>query len=301
MAASDFFRDVGTSIFKPVGDLVGGAVTALQPGRVQQMRQFAESQRIQDLLRQAQTDALRGQPTTKTQELMGEGYTPEEARKARDISLGFEPRASSRLTYEDMSDVEKLKYLTAEKLKAEGQYYGLPSSLGNIEPRDPKLLDWTLRELNKLPQYRQQEGTKLDNRDYFISDFNIPKTFEQLGITDANDQVQIQELDKALPDMDVRADIPRDPQFYQNLLKALRDKEIDIKKAIEIIKSEKTPSATKEEPAAKTPPTAEEKIDISDIPEPKTKSEFINMLRRLKERDEPKSRKYYNEYLDKFW
>lgn len=36
--ADDFFRDVGTSVFKPIGDFVGGAVTALQPGRVQQMQ-----------------------------------------------------------------------------------------------------------------------------------------------------------------------------------------------------------------------------------------------------------------------
>lgn len=67
---------------------------------------------------------------------------------------------------------------------------------------------------------------------------NVPKTFDQLGITDVGDQEQLQELDDAMPEMDVRADIVRDPQFYQSLLKALRDGKIDIKKAIEIMQSQ---------------------------------------------------------------
>ncbi|GAG39711.1 unnamed protein product, partial [marine sediment metagenome] len=62
---NDFFRDVGTTIFKPVGDFVGGAVTALQPGRVQQMQlqqrrleSLLKTAEGQDLLRRAQAVAL---------------------------------------------------------------------------------------------------------------------------------------------------------------------------------------------------------------------------------------------------
>lgn len=106
--------------------------------------------------------AIKPQQKTKIQELIDEGYTFEEARLARDISLGFEPRASSRLTYDNMTEVEKLKWLTDLKAKAEGQYYGIEG--GNVEPRDPKLLDWTLRELNKLPQYREQKATTLETK-----------------------------------------------------------------------------------------------------------------------------------------
>jgi len=45
--ANDFFRDISTAIFKPVGNFVGGAVTALQPGRVQQMRLRQRQQELQ--------------------------------------------------------------------------------------------------------------------------------------------------------------------------------------------------------------------------------------------------------------
>jgi len=112
------------------------------------------------------TDALVAEsfkplPRTKIQEYMAEGYSFEEAMRIRDIHFGKEPRASSRLMYDKMSDTEKLKYLTSEKLKAEGQYFGLPAELGNIEPRDPIYREWILRELNKLPEYQGQTSGAL--------------------------------------------------------------------------------------------------------------------------------------------
>lgn len=91
---------------------------------------------------------------SKIQELLNEGYTPEEAKMIRDISHGIKPRASARAQYESMSEIEKLDFLSKVKQRAEGQYYGIEA--GNVQPRDPILLDWTLRELDKLPQYRKQ-------------------------------------------------------------------------------------------------------------------------------------------------
>lgn len=102
--------------------------------------------------------ALRPRAKTEIQKLTEEGYAPEEAKMIRDISHGLKPRASSRQQYENMTDTEKLDFLSKVKQRAEGQYYGIEG--GNVQPRDPKLLDWALRELNKLPQYRQQEKTR---------------------------------------------------------------------------------------------------------------------------------------------
>lgn len=116
--------------------------------------------------------AFKPQPRTEIQKLTAEGYTPQEAKMIRDISHGLEPRASTRQTYENMTEIEKLDFLSKVKQRAEGQYYGvlrgeaemIAETEGKeprkVQPRDPKLLDWTLRELNKLPQYRQQ-GTEL--------------------------------------------------------------------------------------------------------------------------------------------
>lgn len=102
--------------------------------------------------------AIKPQPKTEIQKLTDEGYTPEESKMIRDISHGLKPRASSRLTYDKRTEIEKLDFLSNLKRRAEGQYFGIES--GNVEPRDPKLLDWTLRELNKLPAYRQTEPTE---------------------------------------------------------------------------------------------------------------------------------------------
>lgn len=74
--ANNFFGDIGTGIFKPVGDFVSGAVTGLQPGRVQQMElqrkrmqsllDSAEGQRLlrdsQRLLNDARREAIEGGP-----------------------------------------------------------------------------------------------------------------------------------------------------------------------------------------------------------------------------------------------
>lgn len=88
---------------------------------------------------------------TEIQKLRNEGYSPEEARMIRDISHGLKPRASSRKHYDNMSDVEKLNFLSTLKQRAEGQYFGIDPELGGLrEPRQPKLLKWVDEELSKL-------------------------------------------------------------------------------------------------------------------------------------------------------
>jgi len=44
-----------------------------------------------------------------------------------------------------------------------------------------------------------------------------------------------------------------------------------------------------------------EKVDLTGIPEPKDRREFINKLRELEKDNPDLSRAYYNKYLDKFW
>lgn len=92
-------------------------------------------------------------PHTEKQKLMNEGYSESEAEEILDIRYGKKPRASSRLRYEDMSEEEKLNYLLSQKVRAEGQYYGIEG--GNKEPRDPKALEWIKNELEKLSIYKQ--------------------------------------------------------------------------------------------------------------------------------------------------
>ena len=87
---------------------------------------------------------------TKRQLLRSEGYSPEEVRRIRDIQNGLEPRKSNRKTYDNMTIPEKLKYLSTEKQRAEGQYFGVEG--GNLEARQPKYLAWIKKELAKLEE-----------------------------------------------------------------------------------------------------------------------------------------------------
>ena len=58
---------------------------------------------------------------------------------------------------------------------------------------------------------------------------NIPKTFEQLGITDVNDQQTFQEIQKALPDVDMKVEYEGDPEGFKRLMKLWRDKKLNKK------------------------------------------------------------------------
>lgn len=100
--------------------------------------------------------AIAPRQRSKIQELIGEGYSPTEARLIRDISHGIKPRASVRQTYDNMTEVEKLDFLTKVKQRAEGQYYGVEG--GNVQPREPQVLDWANSELEKLEIYKSQRG-----------------------------------------------------------------------------------------------------------------------------------------------
>lgn len=96
--------------------------------------------------------AIKRGEKTNLQKLIEEGYTEEEARLIIDIKYGLEPRASSRKVYENMSDPEKMKFLTTLKRSAEGPYYKIEG--GNTEPLEPRVAEWANKELQKLPMFK---------------------------------------------------------------------------------------------------------------------------------------------------
>lgn len=60
--------------------------------------------------------------------------------------------------------------------------------------------------------------------DYFqsgtdtVPEENIPKTFQQLGISSVDDQATLQEMQKALPDRDMRDEYETDPEYMKKLI-----------------------------------------------------------------------------------
>ena len=100
-------------------------------------------------------------PATTREEIAAQGYSAEATQRILDIKNGLQPGASSRVIYDTMSLPEKRKYLSAERQRAEGQYFGIKD--GNVEPRQPEYLDWikkeqvkVQKELSKMQQGGQQ-------------------------------------------------------------------------------------------------------------------------------------------------
>ena len=62
-----------------------------------------------------------------------------------------------------------------------------------------------------------------------VPEGNIPKTFQELGLTDAADQQTFQEMQEAIPDRDLRQEFEDDPEGMQRLMKLWRDKKLNKK------------------------------------------------------------------------
>jgi hypothetical protein len=63
-----------------------------------------------------------------------------------------------------------------------------------------------------------------------------PKSFSDLGMTSAADQEEFTQLQKALPDMDLRQEVNKSPAEYKKLFDAIRKGRITNKRAVELIK-----------------------------------------------------------------
>jgi len=102
------------------------------------------------------------------------GYTPKEAqmnaRFTAEISAGLRPRASTQKHYDNMGDVEKMKFLTTLKGQAEGHYFGVEGGLK--EPRDPKVAGWADKELQKLPMF--ETGTETTQKPSLTKNMTPP-------------------------------------------------------------------------------------------------------------------------------
>jgi hypothetical protein len=56
---------------------------------------------------------------------------------------------------------------------------------------------------------------------------NVPKTFDQLGLTSTDDQATLQEMQDTLPDIDMKQEFEQNPEGMKRLMKLLKDKKIN--------------------------------------------------------------------------
>lgn len=320
---ADFFQDLGTNIFKPVGNFVSGAVTALQPGRVRQMKLAEEEHkmnmaRMQELLKnsnsQRRLDAINRlmkqallenyQKTGDTAYLgvssqRGDRFGTTPWYLSPDWINTEEGKAAREKALKSMSDIDQLKMWRGIQSSAEGQYFhpeiegegftktpknkelydlanknineimqkmkssapqtqniqeyfGSPGEIGQAaisrgettQPQmgnqqffapssqqtpteqgqdnqqlSPQIDSWGLftpSASSMQPTPQGQEGT--DIRDLVIGPPTAPRTFGQIGITDVEDMATLQEMQKALPDRDMRTEYEEDPENMKQLM-----------------------------------------------------------------------------------
>ena len=132
--ADNVFRNIGTTIARPIGEFIGGAVTALQPGRVQQMQFERQQKELQNHF-------------NMFNRLLSMGDKASAYKYMTDAILPF-VKASPELTQsvKQFQVPESTEWIDSAK-----QYSGLRKAL----PRD----EWS----NKiLPEYKEVEKFLLD-------------------------------------------------------------------------------------------------------------------------------------------
>ena len=83
----------------------------------------------------------------------------------------------------------------------------------------------TRDEWNKssVEERQKSRNEAFDAKDYI---FQAPKTFPQVGATNVNDQATLQEMQKALPDVDMKSEYESDPELMKKLIELWRTKKL---------------------------------------------------------------------------
>jgi len=102
-----------------------------------------------------------------------------------------------------------------------------------IEEKEPKNRDIKSLLIGSVfPPYGAYKGIK-GIQDYFqdstetIPEKNIPATFEQIGVMSPQDQATFEEMQEAVPDIDLRQEYEKDAEGMQKLIKLWREKKLN--------------------------------------------------------------------------
>ena len=148
-----------------------------------------------------------------------------QTRDNRDIFYGGKdfvgPPAPRRVGKEMETSKSAAEYFQPLKhdLRLEGQLppspdEGMFDRLGPGIPEiaDPK--DISLSDYFQAPTETVPEG-------------NVPKTYPQMGITNVDDQATLEEMQKALPEVDMKSEYESDPELMQKLMQLWRNKKLN--------------------------------------------------------------------------
>lgn len=288
--AKSFFENLGSAIFQPAGDVVSGAVTALQPGRVQQIQRDRSQQDIANNMAVLRSDvsrevkeragkAILRSMDPKLLEAMNKAGTS--VLQAPDADV--DPRASilerfnklgtARSKFETQGRVDPrvapfFDQLTEGMAREADSLFEVKGGMTDrVAAAKSEPIDAALQESSKRPGGKK----KVDRRDMFnggsifdeipaanrahvpsgkkfkgvqgifdpgkaigpsadffqvgTSDFptgNVPSSLSDIGITAKDDIQTFGEMEKKLPNMDLRSQYQQDPGTFQAIMKALR-------------------------------------------------------------------------------
>lgn len=256
MAKTNPFQQFTESITAPIGGAVRGIFRGLAPGMAKQhdldkqrMQALLESEKGQRLLRSSQIamNESRASSLNRGEGLYGgRGVDPYvkgaedlgKIRTARDKFLTDElaPETAAYFTAAEKSVLDRMKATPTDNRDyfAPEDETDVFTALGKKKKKEPSQGPMTRDEWNKssVEERQKSRNEAFGVSDYFqastdtVPESNVPKSYKQLGITDINDQATLEEMQKALPDVDMKSEYEGDPEMMKKLIELWRNKKL---------------------------------------------------------------------------
>lgn len=221
MAEKNLFEQV----FSPVGQAIRGTARGLFPGAARVADE--ERKRIESLLKSEKAQRLISKARAASLD-RGEGYYGRSTTKDPIDQISKLITAADKTVDDKLS--ESLNKRAQELLDGivEEEKRGKKEAKLGFSPEGADPIDVGIRlggGLESLPKtssvpadYFQPGPTPITTPPKLDDFFSPPRTYEQLGITNIDNQETLGEMQKAMPDRDMRQEYEADPEYMQKLI-----------------------------------------------------------------------------------
>jgi len=231
-------QNIVEQIFSPIGQGIRGMARGLFPGAAsaadlkrREIEELLKTQKGQRVLNKARATWYESR----------QGLDPSE--KAYNLSSAMS-RLESALFFEDNPELKtamttKLNEVLSQVTPArDNREYFAPQdetdvfdALSKRKKTYEAPTEWLRTQ--EVPEVLSEIERERPLADYFqastptVPEENIPKTFGQLGITNVDDMQTLQEMQEALPEVDMRQEYESDPELMKKLIELWRAKKLN--------------------------------------------------------------------------
>lgn len=257
MAKTNPFQQFTESITKPIGGAIRGVFRGLAPGMAEQ--HDLQKQRIADILKSEEGQRF----LRKSQGLMneararsldrGEGYYggrgidpmikgSEDLGKIRAAKDKFSedeisPEIAAYFDAAEKSVLDRMKSAPGDNRELFApqdetdvfRALSTPKALKEKKPQQMTRDEWNKSSVEERQNYRSGISDYFQAPTDTVPESNIPKTYPQLGIESVDDQATLQEIQKAVPDIDMREEYEADPEMMKKLMELWRQGKLNKK------------------------------------------------------------------------